>query len=649
MQSVTFKNLTKHPLMFAAVGWTMILLVKYFPMIGQPATTIGYLWKPEFFLSAFLFISIIWLWKTDKLKRSMLFGKDEFYFIVLPMMLFVVWSGLSILWAISPRNALHHTLLWACYLVFFILIRQVARNSVSEKYAIYGLGIAISIISISCVLEYTYSFFGGSLSSIGFQYSKFAEISIVIIPLLLLKSAKNSPWVVNIFLTANWLLIQCSFGRTQFLVSLACLLACGVFVIWKRELRKEVWLKIGVLCLIALAVQFAGSFGQYQISTLTRLTDKNDKFATESGSLRPVLLGISFEIFKQKPILGVGGDNFIVAFKEGREIYSAARTENPTINVAEDIVSERSHNEYAQILSELGIVGFLIFGWFLFGILRLTFNLRNNFSPKAFAAILGVGAFLTSSLVTSFSFRVPANALVFFFVLAVAVKQLSGREKLELSVPAFQPIFAFAAVSICLVLIIFSGVRGVGLMYQSFAQTAEDEFIAEDHYKKSLYLDEKEAMVNYDYGMFLRKAKRYDEAILHLRSAIDNGVCTSTAYYDLAAAQLLANKSVEAEKTLAEAIKVFPRSVFIRTTFASLLKENGKSSESEENFDIALKINESDAKTWRILNEEGLENITQVRLKTENITLMPDLSPQNGMYAVMDYQNTKNPNVARKR
>ncbi len=649
MHTVNFKKITKRPLIFAAIGWTLLLLVRFVPTIPQPETVIGYLWKPEFFLSAFLFGSIVWLWKTDKLKRLFSFGKDEFYFIVLPIMLFVVWSGLSMLWAISSRNALHHTLLWACYLTFYTLIRRIALNSTLEKYSIYGVGITLSILSLSCSFEYVNVLFGADPSLIGFRYSKFAEIAIIVIPLFLLHTTKISARLSTGFLITSWLLVQCSFGRTQFLVSLACLLVCGIFAVWKLVVWKQVLLKIGVLCLIAFAVQFAGLFGQYQFSTLTRLTDQNDKSAIESSSLRPTLLGISFEVFKQNPILGVGGDNFITAFKDGREAYSATRTENPTINVAESIVLERSHNEYAQILSELGIVGFLIFAWFLVGIARPAFNLRNNLSPKAFAAILGVGAFLISSAATSFSFRVPANATVFFFVLAIAVKQLSKPEKLKLSVSNFQTKFVLVTAFVCLSLMIFSGIRGIGLMYQSFAQTAADEFIAEDYFKKALSFDEKEAVVNYDYGMFLAKTKRYDEAIPHLRSAIDNGICTSTAYYDLAAAQLSANKSDDAEMTLAEAVGVYPRSVFARTAFASLLKQNGKPGKSKENLSIALKINEAAAKTWWMLNDEGIENITEARLRVENITRMSELSPQNGVYAVIDYQTAKNPNVARKR
>jgi O-antigen ligase/Tfp pilus assembly protein PilF len=652
MQSVTFKKLTKHPLIFAAIGWTTLLLVKFFPMIPQPETVIGYLWKPEFFLSAFLFASILWLWKADKLKRLLSFSKDEFYFIILPIILFVVWSGFSVFWAISPRNALHHTLLWACYLIFYTLIRQIAQNSTLEKYSIYGVGIVISILSLSCFIEYLGYLSGGTNTALGYLYSKFGEICVTLLPVFLLGCIDKSNSKAKIcagFSVTTWLLIQCSFSRTQFLLGIFCLISVFAYCLIFKLFNKTLKLAFGFILLTACFVQLITFFSQNQVNSLSRLVSSNDELAKISLNTRPVLLGISLEVFKQNPILGVGGDNFIVAFKEGRENYSATRIENPSLNVGEDVVLERSHNEYAQILSELGIVGILIFAWLLFGITRLAFNLRNNYSPKAFASLLGVAAFLTSSLATSFSFRVSANALAFFFVLAIAVKQLSGREKIKISAPNFQPVFASAAVSLCLALMVFSAIRGISLMYQSFAQSAEDEFIAEDYYKKALYFDEKEAVTNYDYGMFLTKNKRYNEAIPYLRSAIDNGISTSTSYYDLAAAQLLAKKSDEAEKTLAESVRVYPRSVFARTTFASLLKQNGKLSESKENLDIALKINESDAKTWWILNNEGIENVTEARLKAESITIMSDLNPQNGMYAVMDYQTAKNPNIARKK
>jgi len=44
----------------------------------------------------------------------------------------------------------------------------------------------------------------------------------------------------------------------------------------------------------------------------------------------------------------------------------------------EAILPERSHNEYLQILAELGTVGFLLFAWLLFGIIKLLFGLRRK-------------------------------------------------------------------------------------------------------------------------------------------------------------------------------------------------------------------------------------------------------------------------------
>ena len=113
---------------------------------------------------------------------------------------------------------------------------------------------------------------------------------------------------------------------------------------------------------------------------------------------------LSFEMFKANPVVGAGADNFGMEVNKYREIYGANNPDDINLKASENELPERSHNEYLQILAELGVVGLLIFVAFLFGIgLMLIIAFRRRASLITIGSLIGVFMFLASSLVSSYS------------------------------------------------------------------------------------------------------------------------------------------------------------------------------------------------------------------------------------------------------
>jgi tetratricopeptide (TPR) repeat protein len=346
-------------------------------------------------------------------------------------------------------------------------------------------------------------------------------------------------------------------------------------------------------------------------------------------------------------------------YKPARESYAARDSENKLLEINEDVLAERAHNEYLQILSELGLIGAALFAWLLAGVAYLFVRLcrRRRVSLASIAALVGIVAFLISSLASSYSFRVPANGLCFFFLLALLVKNSKLKIKdsaagepadAAFRIGRLRPIIVAAGLTICASTMIFSAVRGTSLMYLQLALTSSDDAQAERFYQKAIALDAREASFRYYYGVELYNQKRAAEAVPHLRFAVDNGVATSISYFQMASAQIVARQPLEADRTFAESLRVYPRSVFLRTAYASFLRERGETEESRIQYEKALLIGEKQAKSWMTAQTAGIKKLTEAESRDASLVKAMELRPIEGVYALLDFQSQFNPNLVRR-
>ncbi len=641
---------------FFMACWSLLLLANFLPTIPQPTVVIGYLWKAEFALAAFLLGAIIFFLRSPK-ETLARFSRKEFFLIILPLLLFTIWSGFSIFWAESQRDAVHHTLLWACYLVFYLLIRHVVDKPKPLAASIKITGLVLLTLGAACIAEYVNN--PEQVSAFfTFRYYKYAEASITLLPVFLalaLHLRKRMALLSGAVAIVAWLIALLCLSRTVFISGVICVALFFALVFFlqdrKKHLRKSM-VMIGLLAVCVLISQINLSAGE-ENTTLERF--KGSEHTQTSFRSRFLFWGIAVEAFKESPLVGVGGDNYLSAYPIARERLSTQDPENPVLEIGEAVLPERAHNEYLQVLSELGIIGAALFAWLLIGIGSLFFPIRNKrVSLLSIAAFAGGIAFLVSSMASSYSFRVPANGLCFFFLAALAARHLRLRAEnstaehgYDLKVKKFdlRPVFALI---ICAAMLVFSSVRGASLMYLEFALRSSDETQSERFYKNAIALDKENAAFRYYYGVELYNNKRTDEAIPHLRFAIGRGIATSVAYFNLASAQNISRKPVEARNTFAEAVRIYPRSAFLRTSFAAFLKENGDEAASQVEYETALRVNPEQTKSWWLAHTVGFTELSKAENDNKGLVKAMDLQPAEAIYALLDFQRQFNPNLVRR-
>jgi O-antigen ligase len=639
-------------LILFCLGWGMILLLPILPILPDLQTFI-LPWRAEF-VGAILFTAVLlYLFVKNPQIQLEAFSREELYFIVLPIFVFIVWSILSITWAESPKAVLHHTIVWFLYLLFYLTNRFLLQSKKAEEISLIIVGLAIAFIGIPPILEYAAFVAESGNSTIGLRYSKYAELVNVVFPVffawtLHLKGKKF--WLGFSTLIIIELLVISSVSRAGLI--LFCFSVMGItvlsFVVKNFfPFRKRVLAILLGFAISAVAIHTLGFLNKSTIPMIGRVTDESTSIST---NVRPFFVAVSWEMIKDSPIIGFGADNFGILFDKFRAEYADKNPTSEYLAIAEGEIPERAHNEYFQILAELGAVGLGIFAFLLIGIGCLYLKALKNWrqtSLLSFASLLGLTTFLVSSLVSSYSFRLMQNGFIFFFVLAIATCNLFKDEEktfdFSLSKMKFIKPASLAAAIICLLCVGFSLLRVASVYQTNRAAGLTDISESTPVYQKAISLDSENAHAYFYFGMSLLNAGKFQESATQFEKALSLGRISTMEISLLVSSQVLAGNRESAEKTLQKAIKMYPYSIFLRTRYAVLLNEMGKNSEADEQFKKALSINEKHANTWfSLMNNGSLKTSIEVS-KNPQMTSIMSLSPQPTIYAFLIEREIKYP------
>jgi O-antigen ligase len=133
-----------------------------------------------------------------------------------------------------------------------------------------------------------------------------------------------------------------------------------------------------------------------------------------SGGTRLTIDQDSLRIFAQKPVLGWG----LGVFPDIYPQFSSLAT-NLQVGMA--------HNDYLQLLVEMGVLGFVTVVWFLLTLARAAQKKLKCWPPDPNTAVtlgatLGISGILIHSFV-DFNLQIPANAALFYMLCVVAAME----------------------------------------------------------------------------------------------------------------------------------------------------------------------------------------------------------------------------------
>jgi O-antigen ligase len=342
--------------------------------------------------------------------------------LFLPMLVF---AGLTFVQLATGRTAYRaHTssaaLLYCAYGLLSFLVVQCLRRTSQVKVLAWmfsGYGFAVAMFAlIQDIAPNGKLYWLRTLVSGGWIYGPYVNHNhyaglmemLTPIPLVIsladgVRASRRALAALAAALMASTIFLAGSRGGMAALTAQMVLLA-GLLITRRKNWKAA--LAFGTFLVIALGLLAWLGGGEL----VERIASIHSGTRTElSGGTRLTIDRDSLRLFAQKPVLGWGLGVF-------PDIYPQFST------LATDLQVGMAHDDYLQLLVEMGVLGFVTALWFLLTLFRSALRkLRpwqpDTNSPVTLAAMLGVTGILVHSFL-DFNLQIPGNA-AFFYVLCM--------------------------------------------------------------------------------------------------------------------------------------------------------------------------------------------------------------------------------------
>ncbi len=321
-----------------------------------------------------------------------------------------------------PHDTLAGALLYVayailCFLAAQTLLRSSQARTIAAIFAVYGLVVA-SMALLQGVAPNGKLYWireprlGGWIYGPYVNHNHYAGLMELLVPIPLVLSLSHlaeekeriAAGIAAAIMTGTVFLSGSRGGMLAIFVEFIVL----AMVLMRR--RKRMRIAIGVVAFAAVFVSLIAWLGGKELTT--RIASISTEARTEiSGGTRLSIDRDALHMFRGKPILGWGLGSFPVVYPQFRSFYT-----NFFVNEA--------HNDYLQLLTELGVLGFAIMVWFQVVMYRTALKKIGNWTSEvtgslSLACILGCTGILVHSLF-DFNLQIPANAAIFYVFCTLA-------------------------------------------------------------------------------------------------------------------------------------------------------------------------------------------------------------------------------------
>jgi O-antigen ligase len=655
------------PLVMLLPLWPLVLLTPHLPGLPKPSVN-GLPWRQELALCLLLSASIGSLVLKKRTLGPEIRIQRRTFVVLASAVLFAFWILVSSAWATATYPAIHLGLQWTAYVVFFLfVILTPSARMVQSSFIV--LAVVIWMLAIACTIE---SWFGGPLTDFNLRsdlkpllrgLSGFGEVMgpscILFAGFALHLRRRRAALICGLTALAGWLSTVQSLERAPLLGTVLglLLLSIGSLVIPKGRHVKRLGLLFTAFAIVLL-IQ-TGQLRYFlrsaapadEISVVTRL--QQNPTTDANAQVRFLFWRIALEMARVHPLLGVGANNYQVKYPEARAQFAARNMNSPLLALNQDLLSVYAHNEYLQMLAELGVVGILLFVIFSFALV-LSFWQALKVTRYKLPILGAAGAMLSfavSSGASAASFRSIGGGLIFFFSGAlicrcVNLEHARSAESRKIHFTGLKLSFVkFAPISCTVLAVCVFTAQAAGSTLQAIAERA-DKDQAEWYYRASLRVFPASASTHFDYGTWLLTRGRGAESARYLEYAIQRGFNSSVCYEFLGAAQGGAGHLVAAEETFAKAVVVYPHSVFLLVRHAEALKRLGRIEDANVEFSRALTIDASAARGWQQLIVNDIDAAYLASVNKNDVAPPSNLIPHAAMLSVLQENEMHNPNLA---
>lgn len=306
-----------------------------------------------------------------------------------------------------------------CFLVGQTLVRGAQARDLALIFSIYGAAVAafalLQGISPNGKLYWIRQpRMGGWIYGPYVNHNHYAGLMEMLVPIPLVVSLTRlaAPKVRAVAATTAAVMLGTIFlsgsrgGMLAIIVELVIL--ASLLVRQKRGLRTA----IGIGAFLALVAGMLIWIGGSALSQ--RIASAGPGHAELSADIRTYINRDGFRMFLKRPILGWGLGSFPIVYPQFRTFYT-----NFFVNEA--------HNDYLQLLVEMGLLGFAAMVWFVVTLYTRAAKKIAHWPSDVggaltLACVLGFSGILVHSAV-DFNLQIPANAALFYVLCTVAAAE----------------------------------------------------------------------------------------------------------------------------------------------------------------------------------------------------------------------------------
>lgn len=310
-----------------------------------------------------------------------------------------------------------------CFLSGQTLLRSSQARKIAMVLAVYGFAIAaFSLLQGVAPNGKLYWLrrptMGGAIYGPYVNHNHYAGLMELLVPIPLVLSLSRvvgereriAAGIASAIMVATVFLSTSRGGMiaifVQLVVLAAILLRQRRFVGQKRSMRLAVNIAAFLVVLVSLLTWLGGR------QLVSRVSSISTETHTElSGGMRVSIDRDAFRMFRIRPVLGWGLGTFPTVYPQFRSFYT-----NFFVNEA--------HNDYLQLLCEMGLLGVGTMVWFQIVLYRRAIPKIKNWMSEVsgavtLACILGTTGILVHSLL-DFNLQIPANAALFYVFCTIA-------------------------------------------------------------------------------------------------------------------------------------------------------------------------------------------------------------------------------------
>jgi O-antigen ligase len=305
-----------------------------------------------------------------------------------------------------------------CFLACQTLLRGVQARRLALIFSVYGAVLAsfalIQGIASNGKLYWIRQPRGGWIYGPYVNHNHYAGLMEMLVPIPLVLSltrlastkARNAAAAAAAVMVGTIFLSGSRGGMLAIVAELVILAA--LLIKQKRGLRTAIGLGLFLAIVVGLLTWVGGGELSKRIATVGPLRSEL------SNDIRPYINRDGLRMFLKKPVLGWGLGTFPVVYPQFRTFYT-----NFFVNEA--------HNDYLQLLVEMGLLGFATMAWFVVTVYARALKKIGDWTGDisgsvTLACMLGLSGILVHSAV-DFNLQIPANAALFYVLCTIAATE----------------------------------------------------------------------------------------------------------------------------------------------------------------------------------------------------------------------------------